>query len=428
MSVACRKNQQRLNQQRQVERRTRLRVVAACGAVQEHGVPVVHVTRILAVSERTTRRWRQAGAMLPLAARGRPPRPASRDERNAVYRFLRERGPETPLACLRATFRGVCRAELQNLLVRYQRLERRKAQRYQSRLKWREAGTVWAADFKERREPLEGHYAWILAVKDLASRYQLAWLPVEEATAEIVQATYARLFAEHGPPLVLKTDNGGPFKADSTKRLLIDHSVTPLFNPRRRPSYNGGIERANLQLDSYQEAHAKSHGRPGMPTCEDANGARHLANESARPEGWRGPTASELWMLRNPITVEQRTKFLAAVSERRLATRAQFHLTPEEPVNHYVEAAIDRRAVRDVLVDEELLCIEPRRRKHGVRQSDVAPAQRDRCAGRIEPSCVAPSPAYGEASAPATHERQGGPNQIEEATYSTNKLLASGHY
>jgi hypothetical protein len=66
-------------------------------------------------------------------------------------------------------------------------------------LEWRRSGTVWAADFKQRREPIEGLYGWILAVKDLASGYQLAWLPVEEATAEVVQATYARLFVEQGP-------------------------------------------------------------------------------------------------------------------------------------------------------------------------------------------------------------------------------------
>jgi hypothetical protein len=56
-------------------------------------------------------------------------------------------------------------------------------------LEWRRPGTVWAADFKDRREPIEGHYGWILAVKGLASRYRLAWLAVEEATAEVVQAS-----------------------------------------------------------------------------------------------------------------------------------------------------------------------------------------------------------------------------------------------
>jgi transposase InsO family protein len=181
-----------------------------------------------------------------------------------------------------------------------------------------------AADFKERREPIEGRYGWILAVKDLASRYQLAWLPVEEATAEVVQATYARLFAEHGPPLILKSDNGGPFQTDSTKRLLAAAAVTALFNPRRRPGYNGGIERANGQLAGYQEALAEFHGRRGMPTCEDARGVQRLANESTRPEGWRGPTAVELWNRRGPIAPRQRADFLAAVTERRTVVRGQF--------------------------------------------------------------------------------------------------------
>jgi hypothetical protein len=146
-------------------------------------------------------------------------RPASRAERNAVFQFLRVRGAEAPLATLRAAFPDIRRVELQDMLQRYRRVQRRKAQRQQSRLEWRQPGTVWAADFKQRREPIEGRYGWILAVKDLVSRYQLAWLPVEEATAEVVQATYAQLCVEHGPPLVMRSDNGGPFQADSTTRL-----------------------------------------------------------------------------------------------------------------------------------------------------------------------------------------------------------------
>jgi transposase InsO family protein len=432
MSAPCRKTQQRLEQHRQAERRARLRVVAACGAVEEQGVPVVYVTRILALCERTARRWRRAGSALPLAARGRPPWPASRDERNTVYRFLRERGAETPLDALRAAFRDLRRAELQNLLVRYRRLQRRKAQRRQSRLEWRQAGTVWAADFKERREPIEGRYGWILAVKDLASRYQLAWLPVEEATAEIVQATYARLFAKHGPPLVLKTDNGGPFQADSTKRLLADQGVTPLFSPRRRPSYNGGVERANAQLAGYQEALAEFRGRPGMPTREDARSAQRLANELARPDGWRGATASELWRSRQPLTALQRTDFLVAVAERRAAVRAQFNFGPEESLNHYAQAAVDRRAVRDVLVAQDLLRIQPRRPKRGAmaardsEKSSLAPAQPACCAGTIQlVRAAAPSMVDG-APAPATRKIPWGQTQIEEATSSTNKSSASG--
>ena len=185
---------------------------------------------------------------------------------------------------------------------RYRRLGRRKRERLQSRLEWRRPGAVWAADFKERREPIEGRYGWILSIKDLASRYQLTWQPVAEATAEVVQNAYARLFDEHGPPLVLKSDNGSQFKADETKRMLAAYDVVPLFSPRRHPQYNGGVERANGQLSGYQEALAEFHGRPRAPRCDDAQGAASLANELARPNGSRGPTAGQLWSDRVPLS------------------------------------------------------------------------------------------------------------------------------
>jgi transposase InsO family protein len=152
---------------------------------------------------------------------------------------------------IQAAFPHLRRADLSEILRRYRRVIRRQRERHQSRLLWQRAGAVWAADFKERREPIEGRYAWILAVKELASRCQLAWLPVEDATAETVQALYTQLFAEHGPPLVLKSDNGGPFRDQGTKQLLAAHLVVPLYNPRRRRAYNGGVERANGQLAGY---------------------------------------------------------------------------------------------------------------------------------------------------------------------------------
>jgi transposase InsO family protein len=209
---------------------------------------------------------------------------------------------------------------------------------------------------------------------------------VEEATAEVVQATYTQLFAEHGPPLVMKSDNGGPFQADSTKRLLAAAAVTALFNPRRRPSYNGGIERANAQLAGYQEALAEFHGRPGMPTCEDAHSAQRLANASTRPEGWRGPTAAELWNQRDPLAARQRADFLDAVTERRTVVRGEFGFAAAESLNHYAQAAVDRRAVRDALVAHDLLRIHPRRRKRGAKAAGELANSHE--TARVPPPCA----------------------------------------
>ena len=249
-----RRDQERRHQHRRSDQQSaRRRVAATCQAVQTCGVPVVHVTRPLGLSARTVRRWRQSANVFSPAQCGRPPRYATREERNRVYRFLKERGATTPLAALRAEFPQLRRADLLDLLRRFRRVARRRAQLRQSRLQWRRAGAVWAADFKERREPLEGRYGWILSIKDLGSGFQLAWEPLIEATAAAVQAVYTRLFEDHGPPLVLKSDNGGQFKADQTKDLLAEYRVLPLYSPKRHPQYNGGVERANGQLAAYQE-------------------------------------------------------------------------------------------------------------------------------------------------------------------------------
>ena len=415
-------------------------MAAICQFAKTQAVPVVQVTRCLPVSDRTVRRWRRRGcATAPtcLAPRGRPSQPAQRADRNAVYQFLRERGAGTPLAALQAAFPHLRRSDLQDVLRRYRRVAHKKRLRHQSRLHWRRVGAVWATDFKERREPIEGRYPWILAVKDLASRCQLAWLPLQEATAEAVQATYARLFAEHGPPLVLKSDNGGQFRDERTKQLLAKHDVVPLYNPRRRPAYNGGVERANGQLAGYQEAVAAARGRPGLPTCQDAEQARQLANDLARPSGWRGPTAGQLWQERQRLTAEERATFLATVGSRRLESRQALNFSPDELLDHYQQAAVDRRAVRDALAEQGLLTIEPRRKPRSPSAPAPQPAlvetKNDNLiaidahgAGRIPHASTVTAPTFGAAITPAPIVERPGTQPIEEAHSSTNNSSASG--
>lgn len=292
-----------------------------------------------------------------------------------MLRYLAERGAGTPLYALRRAFPELRRADLADLHRRYRRVQQKKRKRKQSRLKWLVAGAVWAADFKERREPIEGRYGWILSIKDLASRNQLAWQPLEAATAAAVQAVYQRLFDEHGPPLVMKSDNGAQFREEGTKSKLAEHQVTPLYNPVRHPSYNGGVERANGQLAGYQEAVAASNGREGLPTREDAENARKLANELHRRDGFGGPTAAEIWELRKPIYPSQRDAFLQALSERRNVVRAALKFEPEADLTHYQQAAVDRRAVRDVLVAQELLRILPKHRRRKVNAPGAASAE-----------------------------------------------------
>lgn len=359
MSKARRQIDRAQKERRRAEAAARCQVTVACEEVRACGVPMTRVTRRLGLSDRTVRRWRHAPRRSQ--RRGRPPSWATSAERSDVARFLMRSGPATPLAALRRAFPQLRRADLANVLARYRRVMRRRGSRYQCRLEWRRAGAVWAADFKERREPLEGRYGWLLSIKDLGSGYQLAWEPLVEATAPAVQAIYARLFEEHGPPLVLKTDNGGQFKADDTKALLAEYEVLPLYSPKRHPQYNGAVERANGQVTRYQQALAEHYQRPAGPTCDDAEGARLLANELAHPQGWRGATAATLWEQRLPILPEARCSFRASVADQRAALRTTWQLPDERSLTHYEAAAVDRRAIRDALLAHDLLRIHPRR-------------------------------------------------------------------
>ena len=402
-------------------------VARACQTVQTRGVPVAAVTRRLHLCERTVRRWRRQPLAWPPPRRGRPPHWASRQDRNEVYRFLRPSGASTSLAAVRAAFPKLRRDDLQDVLRRFRRVRRRKAQRYQSRLEWLRPGTVWAADFVERREPIEGRYGWIFSVKDLASRYQLVWQPVEAATGQLVQAIYRQLLVENGRPLVVKMDNGGPFRDEDTKRLLADELVAPLFSPKRRPSYNGGVERANGQLAGYQQALAEFRGRRAGPTCEDAAAARHLANDLARPQGYCGPTAGQLWAGRKPISAIERSAFLATIAVHRLALCAEWHFDADAELTHDQASAIDRRAIRDALVAHGLLRIHPRRRPGKATHRSPPKSLLATGSGGILPvNNVVVPPMVGGAADCRPHVAAANPSNTEEAYYSTNKSSASG--
>jgi transposase InsO family protein len=402
------------------EEALRRSVTRACEQAKAREIPMTWVSRTLALSERTTRRWRQGRERAAPADCGRPPRPATIAERNAAKQFLSQGGAGVPLYALRRAFPEVRRADLQDVHRRFRRWQQRRRRRRSSRLDWRCPGTVWAADFKERREPLEGRYGWILSIKDLASRCQLAWLPLEAATGAAVQAEYQRLFEDHGPPLVLKSDNGGQFRDEGTKELLAAHHVTPLYNPVRRPSYNGGVERANGQLAGYQEALAEVRGRPGQPTCADAESARCLANDLARRDGLHGPTAGELWAARPPITPSARAAFLETVEDQRAAVRSSWDFAADEPLTHYQQAAVDRRAVRDALVSHDLLRILPRHPRGGARTTDHAHLDAKRAQN---PALFAPS---GE-SACRIHEQERASSLVVEAACGAQHIAATAH-
>jgi transposase InsO family protein len=305
------------------------------------------IARVLRLSSRTMRHWSRQWRTrrLQASARGRPPARSSRPQRQAVLDLLHTAGPALPLEALRAQFQDMPAAELKRLLARYRRECRRQREARPQRLYWFAPGAVWAMDFVEHL----GGLSWVFSVRDLASRQQLLWLQVPSPNAQAVIAALRELFGQHGPPLVLKSDNGSAFIAAETLDLLAEHGVVALFNPARRPQYNVGCERGGSILKGYTYQVALRAGRPGVCLPADLEEARQLAGTLSRPWGRNGPSPDQVWRSRPPIRPEQREAFQAELARCRPAACQLLEYPLDQPLTRTQAARRDRRAVQAVL-------------------------------------------------------------------------------
>ena len=265
-------------------------------------------------STRTLQRWCRLNDTAPNL--GRPVVHSPREDRNAFLHLLDEYGPGVGLPTLKDCFPDMLRAEQADLLRRYRRVWRERHRIPLRVLHWSEPGRVWAIDFTEAATLIDGRFQYLLAVRDLASGRSLLWQPVEHATGANAAAMLATLFAHHGAPLVLKSDNGSHFDNAGVQELLRMWNVAHLFSPPHWPRYNGAVEAGIGSLKARTDACAARHGRPGLWTWDDVAAAMLEANLFARPRGERGPSPDELWRLRSPIATTERDRFAASVSRQ----------------------------------------------------------------------------------------------------------------
>jgi hypothetical protein len=224
-------------------------------------------------------------------------------------------------------------------------------------LSWSFPQRVWAMDHAEPPSPIDGVYGSLLAVRDLASGMQLAWLPVPDETAETTHGALRALFVEHGPPLVLKSDNGSGFKSERVRALLSEWGVTPLRSPPVTPEYNGSCEAGNGAMKTRSHYEAALSGRAGYWTSEDVERARRQANEFHHPDGHTQPAPLEVWRSRSPIDHNERSRFQLTVA--RIDNELQRALgaeQSEEPTEAEL-AAQHRRVVRQALEELGILSI-----------------------------------------------------------------------
>jgi hypothetical protein len=309
------------------------------------------VARRLGVAPRTLRYWHQRareGRLQPYP-RGRPARRSPRALRNQVVQLLCLTGPSVGTPTLQAAFPTMPRSELKDMLRRYRRVWQYQNQRLIHRLRWHQPGTVWAVDHVQPDRPIDGLYPYAIAVRDLASHYQLAWQPVPDVGAETTIAVLDALFWEHGPPLALKNDNGSAFIARETGRLLAAWGILHLRSPRATPQYNGSCEAAGGSHKKITQDQAALAAHPGRWTSQDLHQARMIRNRLGRPWGHRGPTPEQVWQTRQPVTPAQRSQLNTTVHRYRQEERTRRSIPDEAVLGGAAQASVDRVAISRAL-------------------------------------------------------------------------------
>ena len=306
------------------------------------------------------REWTEGG--LNPTGRGRPARLSTPREQAAVKKTLSDCGPATGIPALTALFPGIARREMAHIISAY-RADYWEKHNLIRCLDWLVPGAVWAMDFTDTdpSRPIDGIYHHLLVVRDLGSGKLLLSMPVTRESAEAVYQALISLFKVYGPPVVIKSDNGSPFKSHLVEDLLWRNSVTFLLNPPYSPQYNGACEAGIGSLKVRAHHIAARNNRPGEWTCDDVEQARLQANRTARPKGRSGPVPEEAWQKRQPVTQDMRVDFIMAVHWHRPVVQKEEGVLELWKADEQTREGVEREAIERALVAHGFLLVGRRR-------------------------------------------------------------------
>ena len=284
--------------------------------------------------------------------------------------LLDEAGPWLGIPTLQVNCPDIPRCVLTYLLGHYRRQFQAEHRLVIEALHWTTPGAVWAIDHSQPPQPVDGQYAQILAVRDLASGLQLAWTAVPDATAAEALAVLEPLMHQSGPPLVLKSDNGSAFISERFMERLAHWQVVPLFSPARMPRYNGACEAGIGGMKRRTEFLAARQGCYDQWTVDQLYAAVVWANEDHYPHGLGKGTAASRFAARRPLAAAERDFFRAAVVEYEQELHAA--CTAGDVLTDKLVAVCHRRAVRHVLVEHDYLSITRRSIPQPIRSTKCA--------------------------------------------------------
>ena len=179
-----------------------------------------------------------------------------------IRSWLLERHPEVHLPTVSTIGDIYARADL----VKRRRSRKRLISPYPDKLRRAEApNDIWCADYKGQFRLGSGRYCYPLTVTDQFSRYLLACEGFDAIDGHAARQVFEGLFAEHGLPQAIRTDNGTPFASRAVFGLSrlsawwLKLGIIPERIEPSHPEQNGRHERMHRTL---KEATT----RPAAPT------------------------------------------------------------------------------------------------------------------------------------------------------------------
>jgi hypothetical protein len=145
---------------------------------------------------------------------------------------------------IHAIRQSVSRRRVRSFIARLRRRHLRRLRNAKHHVTWHLPNLAWAIDALHLQTSTADPGVVVVLARDLASHFHFEPLVLHAESALHNLEWLQRLCSRHGPPLLLKRDNGAPFNAAILDGFLAANLILPLNSPIRRPSYNGAVEHA----------------------------------------------------------------------------------------------------------------------------------------------------------------------------------------
>jgi transposase InsO family protein len=332
---------------RSLEGRIKRAVVGCHRWARRVGLSTIQVVSAFGLSGRTLRRWYATAPQAPMA-RGRPSRQLGLEAQQVMRMAIMLHGAYPGVTTLQRWCPAASRRALTIWLRQYRRAQRRGL----LVVTWTHVGRVWAMDVSQPPQAIDGSYRYVVHVRDLASHFHLAALPVARATASAIGDLLRALCASHDAPLVLKVDNGSPFVSAALAAWAREAGTIVLHSPSACPRYNGSIEASIGAISTRAHHAAAANGHPDYWTTDDVERARTDANLVRRLQHGVATSAGVRWRTATSITRAERRRFRtqcaaelhARRTEDRVLTRAHRRTAIVRALDRLGYIAMQRRA------------------------------------------------------------------------------------